>query len=300
MFGTVAIVGVGLLGGSLGMALRGLARHRNGSRIADRVIGIARRPSTIQEALQIGALDEGGLDLAAAAGADLVVVATPVLSMAPLFRALAPHLTDGALVTDVGSTKAALMEQLPSLLPPGVHFVGSHPMAGSEKGGVLQSDPDLYVGARWVVTRSGTTSDEAVARVWALAEAVGSEPLALDPREHDEIVARTSHLPHIAASALAAAAAAGGIDTNQLGALAAGGFRDSTRIAAASPEMWRDICITNRAPLLAALRDLQLRLSEFETALVNGDGDSLLRSFECGQEGRRQIALAMPERMRPR
>ncbi|MCC2672178.1 MAG: Prephenate dehydrogenase, partial [Armatimonadetes bacterium] len=276
MFDTVAIVGVGLIGGSLGMALRerGLAR---------RVVGLARREATLQEALSVGAIDDGSLEPAAVHGAELVVLAPPVLTIPPLVEALAPHLSPGAIVTDVGSTKAALMQCLSELVPAHADLVGGHPMAGSERGGVLAARADLFQGAVYVLTRCPRTRPESVARLEALAHALGARPVVMDAEEHDTAVARISHLPHVVAAALAATSGAGGIPAETLRLLVAGGFRDTTRIASSPPEMWRDICLTNRDAILTALDHLDLALGAFRTALEAEDGAGLLEAFARGK-----------------
>jgi prephenate dehydrogenase len=287
MFDTVAIVGVGLIGGSLGMALR----HRG---LARRVIGIARREETLAEAASVGALDEGSLDPAAVATAELVVLCAPVLSVPPLVRALAPHLRAGALVTDVGSTKATLLAEAAALLPPGVELVGGHPMAGSERDGVLAAREDLFENAVWVVTPTPHCRRESVARLEELVRRVGARPVTLEPAPHDEAVARISHLPHVAAAALASAAADSGIPAETLALLVAGGFRDTTRIAASSPVMWRDICLTNRDAVLAGMADLERRLSGFRSALEAANAEELLAFFEAGREAREALVPPTP------
>ena len=214
MFETVAIVGIGLIGGSLGMALR--ARS-----LARRVLGIPRRQVTLDEALYIGAIDAGTLDLAGVEEADLVVLAPPVLAIPPLVEEMAPHLRPGALVTDVGSTKSTLMRCLAPLIPPHADLVGGHPMAGSEQGGVLAGREDLFEGAIYVLTRAPRTRPESVERLAELARRLGATPLEMDPDLHDETVARISHLPHVVAAALAEAAGLGPLPADLLRLLVA-------------------------------------------------------------------------------
>jgi prephenate dehydrogenase len=283
MFATVAIVGVGLIGGSLGMALRrrGLAR---------RVIGLPRRQATIDEALAAGAIDAGSLDAAVAADADLLVLASPVRTYAPLMRRLEPHLRPGALVTDVGSTKAEITASVTALLPAEVDFVGGHPMAGSERAGVLAGSPDLFEGAVWVLTRAPCTRPESVERLAALVRRLGATPIEMDPALHDEAVARISHLPHVAAAALAEAAASGGVPADVLRLLLAGGFRSTTRIAHSPPEMWRDICLTNREAVLAALDAFQAALHRFRAALEGADEAAVTDAFARGKRARDLLA----------
>lgn len=284
-FDTVAILGMGLIGGSLGMALRV-------GRVARQVIGVARREATVRETLQAGAADRMTLDpVAAARAADLVVLAMPVLSVPAAAREVAHVLREGAIVTDVGSTKAWLERRLPEALPPGAVYVGGHPMAGSERAGIAAARADLFQGATYVLTRPPGCPEAAVARLAEMAERIGARPVVMDAAEHDRVVARVSHLPHVVAAALAAAVAARdpSLSTEQLQALAAGGFRDSTRIAASPPEMWRDVCLTNREPLLAALADLEVGLAAFRAAVEEEDGEALMDLFAQGAEARASV-----------
>jgi prephenate dehydrogenase len=279
MFETVAIVGVGLIGGSLGMALR----ERG---LATRVLGIPRRAVTIDEALSVGAIDEGTLDLSRVSEAELVVVAPPVLTIPPLVEAMAPHLRPGALVTDVGSTKGALMRQLGELLPPHADLVGGHPMAGSERGGVLASRADLFEGAVYVLTRSARTRPENLRRLSALASALGATPVEMEADLHDDAVARISHLPHVVAAALAEAAGAGPLPQETLRLLVAGGFKSTTRIASSPPEMWRDVCLTNPTAILSALDDLEAALGTLRRAVEGSDAQALYDAFARGKRVR--------------
>jgi len=283
MFDTVAIVGVGLIGGSLGMALRerGLAR---------RVIGIPRRAETLAEALSVRAIDDGTLDLAAVSAADLVVLAPPVLTIPPLVEAMAPHLRPGAVLTDVGSTKGSLMRVLPPLLPEGVDLVGGHPMAGSERGGVLAARADLFEGATYILTPDSRARPESAARLAELIRSLGAVPVVMEPDLHDDAVARISHLPHVVAAALAEAAGAGAVPADVLRLLVAGGFKSTTRIAASSPEMWRDICLTNREAILAGLSDFEAALGAFRAALEAESPDALLSAFGRGKTVRDSLA----------
>lgn len=279
MFQTVAIVGVGLIGGSLGIALR--ERH-----LAARVIGIARREATINEALSVGAIDEGSLDLQAVSEAELVVLAPPVLSIPPLVEAMAPYLREGAVVTDVGSTKGALLRELSLLVPAHADLVGGHPMAGSEQGGVLASRGDLFEGSVYVLTRAPRTLPENVERLARMARALGANPVELEADLHDDAVARISHLPHVVAAALAESTGESALSQEVLRLLVAGGFKSTTRIASSPPEMWRDICLTNRDAILAALTDFEGALAQFRRALETDDGEALLEAFTRGKTAR--------------
>jgi prephenate dehydrogenase len=282
VFDTVAIAGLGLIGGSLGMALR----QRD---LARRVIGFPRRAETITEGLSMGAIHEGSLDLSAVAEAELVVLAAPVRTCETLAAELAPHLKPGTLVTDVGSTKAEITAQIPGLLPEGVDFIGGHPMAGSERGGVLAGRADLFEGAVWVLTRAPRTRPENVERLSRLVRALGATPVEMEPELHDDAVARISHLPHVVAAAMAEATEAGEVPADLLRLLVAGGFKSTTRIAASPPEMWRDICLTNREAVLASLRDFEGALARFREALEQEDGTAVLEAFARGKASRDRL-----------
>lgn len=283
MFRTVAIAGLGMIGGSLGMALR---RRR----LAGRVIGLTRRAATIDEGVRCGAIDEGSLEASGAADADLVVLAAPVLAFEHLAKNLAPHLKPGCLVTDVGSTKAQITARIPGLLPDGVDFVGGHPMAGSERGGVLAGRPDLFEGAVWVLTRAENARPQSVERLREMVRALGATPVEMEPALHDDAVARISHLPHVVAAALAEAAESGLVPAEVLRLLIAGGFKSTTRIAASPPEMWRDICLTNREAVLASLRDFEACVARFREALERESAGDVLDAFGRGKSARDRLA----------
>lgn len=251
----VSLVGVGLLGGSLGLALRSRG-------LAGRVVGYVRRPASLAEAVRVGAVDAATLDLVeAVAEAELVVLCTPIGQMRALAEKLLPALSPGALLTDVGSVKATVVRDLEPLgKKAGVHFVGSHPMAGSERTGVGAARADLFADSVTVVTPTRRTDARALRAIQNLWVSVGSRVLGLSPAEHDELVSRSSHLPYLTAATLARLVLDPRRPKHQA-TLCANGFRDTTRVASGSPEMWRDIALANRRPLAKALgeliRDLQ-------------------------------------------
>jgi prephenate dehydrogenase len=255
----LTIVGVGLIGGSIGLA----ARRRG---LAVRVIGAGRQAATLERARDLGAIDEACPDtVAAVSRAQVAVFCTPVNLIAEQVLSVAPRCGQGTLLTDAGSTKGAIVGALDGRLPPGVSFVGSHPLAGSEKRGPEHADADLFAGRVTVVTPSPRSDRGAVERTVAFWQALGSRVHLMGPEEHDRAVAVTSHLPHLLASALA------GIVPPELRDLAATGFRDTTRIAAGDPSLWTAIFLQNRAALLEALGDIQGRLTEFKSALTADD-----------------------------
>jgi prephenate dehydrogenase len=280
----LTIIGLGLIGGSLALALK-----RAGA--VERVTACARRQETLDEALKLGVIDAGSTDLAeAVSGAEVVVVATPVGAMESIFRQLAPHLTADMLLTDVGSTKGSVVaaaRQAFGELPTG--FVPGHPIAGTEDSGVAAAVADLYQHRRIILTPLETSSHEAVARVRAMWEACGAEVIEMGVAHHDEVLAATSHLPHMLAYALVDTLARMG-ESEEIFEFAAGGFRDFTRIASSSPAMWHDICLANRGALLAVLRRFADDLAQLTQAIEQGDSDYLLQTFTRAKGARDRFA----------
>jgi prephenate dehydrogenase len=276
----VTLVGVGLLGGSLGLALRG-------RRLADSVTGFVRRAAAARECEKVGAVDVATRDLEqAVTGADLVVLCTPIAQMPQLVKEFCPFLLRGAIVTDVGSVKSSVVDSLsPLVSKAGGHFVGSHPMAGSEKTGVGAARADIFAGAVCVVTPNAQSKRSAVREVTELWKSVGSRVLRLTPAEHDAIVSRSSHLPHVVAAQLANLVL-GPQNPKQQALLCANGFRDTTRIASGSPEMWRDIALANRKNLLAAIDSFVDGLKAFKQALKNSDPEAVSLFFEQAKSQR--------------
>jgi prephenate dehydrogenase len=278
----VTLVGVGLLGGSLGLALKQ-------RRLAGCVHGYVRRESAVAECLKAGAVDQAGLDLTAAVqGADLIVLCTPIAQMRLLVERLGPALGQGALVTDVGSVKAVLARELEPLVgSQGAFFVGSHPMAGSERMGVAEARADLFVNAACVITPTAQSAPGQVNRLEQLWSAVGGLPLILSPQDHDELVCRSSHLPHVLASILARFVLDPAWPPAQA-RLCANGFRDATRIASGSPEMWRDICVANRQQLDRVLQVFMGHLEAFRALLEPGREEELERYYVESKQRRDQ------------
>lgn len=282
-FRKVTLVGVGLLGGSLGLALK-----RRG--LADSVQGFVRRQASVAECLALGVVDRCSRNIAEAVqGADLVVLCSPVGQMPALFREMTPFLSPEALVTDVGSVKSELVAELePLAKAAGVAFVGSHPMAGSEKTGPAHARADLFDGAVCVVTPTVATPTSASDRIVALWEAVGSRVLRMNPVQHDDLVSRASHLPHVVAAGLANYVLSP-VHSKEQSELCAGGFRDTTRIASGSPQMWRDISMANRRNLSRVLGVFIEDLEEFRRALDEGDTrvvEEFFQSAKARRDGR--------------
>jgi prephenate dehydrogenase len=269
---TLAIVGVGLIGGSIALA----ARRRG---IAQRIVGVDRNPQAIEQACDNGSLDSGSADLpAAVADGDLVVFCTPVDCIAAQVVETSGHCKPGSLLTDVGSTKARLIDHIEAHVAPEVAFVGSHPLAGSEKQGALHADADLFAGRVVVVTPTPRTRPDALDRTLDFWRALGATARQLSPAQHDEALALTSHLPHLLAATLA------GVLPAQWQELTASGFRDTTRLAAGSPALWSGILRMNSGPIVAALDRFDERLRDFRSALARDDIAAIRALLEQGKE----------------
>lgn len=270
----VTLIGVGLLGGSLGLALkqRKLARH---------VHGYVRRASSVNECLEREAVDEAGQDLSEAVqDADLIVLCTPLSQMKPLVEAMISSIKPGAIMTDVGSVKGQAMDELgPLAHRAGAQMIGSHPMAGSEKVGVRYASGNLFENAVCVVTPVDGSSEAATWQLRQLWTGVGGIPIVLTPALHDELVGRSSHLPHIVAAELARYVLDPAWPPQQ-SKLCATGFRDATRIAAGSPQMWCDISLANRVNLIQELKGLTERLHRFQSALEKSDAEAIRYFFD--------------------
>jgi prephenate dehydrogenase len=263
-FERVAILGLGLMGASLGMALRaaGVARVVTGYDVGPGVAGRSR---------ERGAIDIASADApTAVAGADLVILATPIRATPDLFTALAPHLAPGALVTDLCSVKAHIVSRAERMLPDPSHFVGGHPMTGSEHSGVEAARAALYDGCIWALTPTEHTAPEAGARLSWMIGRLGATPLLLEPAEHDAAVALISHLPRIAASGLILTATQSA-SWPVARELTSGGFRDTTRVASGDPGMMYDICGSNRSAVLASLDAYIEILRSLRARMANGD-----------------------------
>lgn len=285
----LTIIGVGLIGGSLARALRE-------ANAVGEIVGGGRSAEHLQRAQTLGVIDRWHTDVAeAVAAADIVVLAAPVSAMQDLFRTIAPALKDGAIVTDVGSTKRSVLEAARAAYGhiPG-NFVAGHPIAGTERTGVEASFPELFRQRRVILTPTGETAPEAIAKVKALWQIAGAQVSEMDADRHDEILAATSHLPHVLAFALVDHLAALD-DRREIFAFAAGGFRDFTRIASSSPEMWRDIACANREALTTALDGYLQDLAQLRDAIASNDGAAVLAVFRRAKQARdRLIDLADP------
>ncbi len=270
----IAIIGVGLLGGSIGMA----AKER---RIAGRVEGYVRRVESILKCESIGAVDRASCNLGeVVSGADLIILCTPLAQMKQLVENMDSFIGKETIVTDVGSAKVKVVEELePLLAKMGSYFVGSHPMAGSEKTGVDAAKSNLFNGAICVVTPTKTSNKDAVKKVEGFWRSLGGDVLELSPELHDELVSRSSHLPHIVAAELARYVLNPKHPKEQ-SMLCSSGFRDTTRIASSSPEMWRDIVLANQNQLSIVLDEFINGLIKFKEILTRGDSEQIEEFFK--------------------
>ncbi len=285
-FKKVAIVGLGLLGGSIAIDLRSLSP-------CIEIIGIARRNETIIEADQLF-VDEKKIfnqlssDIAATSCCDLVILCTPVQTIIDQLAQLSLILNPETIVTDVGSTKRAIMNSAVTAMPDDIYFVGGHPMAGSDKAGLSHARAGLYKGATWALCENEKSGGDSAEKLYSLITLLGASPIIIDAESHDDIVSLTSHLPHLVASSLVNAVFSSNYDEMALPFMA-GGFRDTTRIAAGNPALWRDILMTNRDRVLSSLSLLINELSAWREALQSGDEPYLQALLSSASEKRMMI-----------
>lgn len=281
----LCIIGVGLIGGSLARALRQAGA-------VNEVIGTGRREEPLQTAVELGVIDRYEREIGAAVrGADMVVVAVPLGAMAATFAAIAPHLPADCVLTDVGSAKGSVVaaaRQAFGRIPP--TFVPGHPIAGTEKSGVEASFPDLFRRRRVILTPLVETEAPAHARVRQMWELTGAEVIDMGVRHHDEVLAATSHLPHVLAYTLVDCLARLD-DRAEIFRYAAGGFRDFTRIASSDPQMWHDICLGNRAAVLSVIDTFSKDLARLTAAIEQSDGAAIMEIFRRAKHARDNLYL---------
>jgi prephenate dehydrogenase len=278
-YDTVAIVGVGLIGGSIGLALRE-------RKLAQKIIGIGRRQQSLDAARKVGAIDHGVTNLAnGVSQAQLVIVATPVDTIAERVVQASAACPAGALITDAGSTKASIVAAVDAGLASrrsGPRFVGSHPLAGDHRTGPEHARADLFDGRVVVITPTEHTRPAAVTEVRGFWQSLGANVRTMKPGDHDAALAITSHLPHIVAVALAAAT------PTELLPLTASGWRDTTRVAGGDPELWQAIFTANREPVLEAIDQMDQALDSLRESLEQGDNESLRSILETAAKRKRE------------
>jgi prephenate dehydrogenase len=300
----IAVVGTGLIGASLGMALSKLDE-------VDEVVGYDRDEQELEIALQRGAVARAAASaFDAVEGADVVVLAVPVSAVGKVACEVAPALRRGAVLTDVASVKGRVVEAMQAVVPESVHVIGGHPMAGSHETGAAHANADLFVGATYLLTPTIHTDGVAYRCLHSLVGRIGARVLAVSPERHDLLVAVISHLPQLAATTLMNLAAARARHEHaELLLLAAGGFRDATRVAASNPDLWIDICAENREAIVAVLDDYRERIGMLRSVLAIGDEQTLRQMLSDARAARRalpgketvtgalvELRLAIPDR----
>ena len=265
MFKKITIIGLGLIGGSLALAIKE-------KKLAKEITGVSRRKSTIDRAIKNKIVDFATLDLKSGVkDSDLVIISTPVLKIAEIAKSIAPFLRKGAILTDAGSTKRCVVKDIEKAKLKDIYFVGSHPIAGSEKSGIKYADKDLFKRACCILTKTKNTDPKAVAMLKKFWGRLGMRVVIMPPDTHDRLLSRMSHLPHAVSVSLANSAGKDGLK------FAAGGFKDTTRIASGEPELWKDIFFTNRDNLIKDIKILKKELLKIETALKSNNSRAILK-----------------------
>jgi prephenate dehydrogenase len=264
----IAIIGLGLIGGSLGLGLKK-------ARPDLKIIGIPRREETIQQAITLGAIDEGTTDhIKGCTEADVIFVCTPIHLIVPIIREIAPHLKKGAIITDVGSSKYEIVSQAEKIMPKGVNFVGGHPMAGKEKPKLEAAEADLFKDKVWILTKTSKTSSKALTELKNLITALGGKTEEMDPKTHDLVVAAISHLPLALAVSLVNTVAEHP-EKDLMVKCAASGFRDTTRIASGDPILGVDMFTTNRSSILKIISFFKKTLTRLEKSIKEENGEKI-------------------------
>ena len=279
----MAIMGVGLIGGSLALALREAGA-------VGEVIGCGRGKPNLEKALELGIIDHYTRDpLEAVADADLIFLATPVKTLATVIAQCLPALKPGAIITDGGSVKAEVVRSIEPLLPESIHFVPGHPIAGTEQSGAEAAFASLYRGKRCILTPTAKTDAQALALVERMWQLAGSRVVNMPMDKHDRILAAISHLPHMVAYSLVNAVGSYDHYEENILEYSAGGFRDFTRIASSDPTMWRDIAETNQDALLEMMEQFEVFFAELKADVATGDGDKLFEFFQRSKQMRDAI-----------
>jgi cyclohexadieny/prephenate dehydrogenase len=287
MFDRIALIGIGLIGSSISLAARraGLVRS---------IVGSARTPATVATAMSLGLIEQGFARAAQAVeDADLVILCVPVGACGAIAKEIGPSLKPGAIVTDVGSVKAAIVRDVAPHIPKGVHFVPGHPIAGTEQSGPESGFAELFDGRWCILTPEAHTDAGAVEKLTAFWQALGAKVELMTPEHHDMVLAITSHLPHlIAYNIVNTAEHLERVTDSEVIKFSAGGFRDFTRIAASDPTMWRDVFLNNKDAVLEMLGRFAEDLTALQRAIRFGDGDMLFKTFTEARAVRRGIIQA--------
>ncbi len=293
MINTLCIIGVGLIGGSFAHAVKRAGQCK-------RIVGYGRNKASLEKAVALGAIDAFSLQLdEVASDADVILLATPLGAMADIMTALKDLISEDTIITDVGSAKACVLDSVARVfgsMPQ--NFVAGHPIAGTENSGVEAAFPELFANRRVILTPTDKTSKKALATVRHLWESTGAMVTQMDAKHHDEVLAATSHLPHVLAFTL--------VDTlaqlserQEIFEYAAGGFRDFTRIASSDPLMWQDICIDNKNAILKVIQAFEDNLQKLKQAIKNEDSASIRQVFQSAKQARDEYRLKLAEQDRP-
>lgn len=278
----LVIIGVGSIGASLGMALKSAG-------FVGKVTGVGRSEDNLQSAINIGAIDEYATKVNdAVKTADVVFLAVPMGSMEAVIQSIQPHLSEKAIVTDGGSAKSSVIKAFNNVFGSTEQLVAGHPIAGTEKSGARAGKPDLYSGRKVILTPDASTKPEALSLITKMWQATGASVETMGAEHHDKVLALTSHLPHMLAFGLVDSLSSNK-DVNEIFRYAAGGFRDFTRIASSDPVMWRDICLSNRDALLAAMDTYLVDMKALYKAVDTADADALMNIFSNAKATRDQF-----------
>ena len=290
----LAIIGVGLIGGSLGLCLK--------DKLGDKIFitGLCRTEKSMREAVELGAVDYADYDLEKVVGdADIIFLSPPVLQIVPMVKKILPYLKDGAIITDAGSTKQFIWHELKKILPPNIYYIAGHPMTGREKSGVTAANKDLFKNKAYVIVEDTGAPIEAHEKLMSILKLTEANFTTLDIAKHDRCASIISHVPHVTAAALVTLLNRAGDDLNSCLKLIGGGFKDTTRIASSNADMWADICITNADAISANLRDLQNILGEVITAIENKDRQKIHDYFGQSKERRDEILRTVEKKFDP-
>jgi len=290
----LAIIGVGLIGGSLGLCLK--------DKLGDEIFitGLCRTENSMKKAVELGAVDFASGDVEKVVGdADIIFLSPPVLQIVPMVKKILPYLKDGAIITDAGSTKKFIYDELKKILPPNIYYIAGHPMTGREKSGVTAASKDLFKNKAYVIVEDTGAPAEAHEKLMSILKLTESNFTILDINKHDRCASIISHVPHVTAAALVTLLNRAGNDLDSCLKLIGGGFKDTTRIASSNADMWADICITNADAIAANLRDLQGILGEVIKSIDKGDRQAIHDYFAASKARRDEILQTVEKKFDP-
>ena len=290
----LAIIGVGLIGGSLGLCLK----DKLGEQIF--ISGLCRTEKSMQQAMELGAVDIATSDVEKVVGnADIIFLSPPVLQIVPMVKKILPYLKSGAIITDAGSTKGFVWQELKKILPQDIYYIAGHPMTGREKSGVVAANKNLFNNKAYVIIKNTTAPPEVFEKLMNLLRLTEAKFIELDIEKHDKCASIISHVPHIAAAALVTLLNRAENDLDSCLKLIGGGFKDTTRIASSNADMWADICMTNAENISSDLRDLQKIIGEVIQAVDNRDRQKIYDYFAESKKRRDEILETVEKKFDP-